>query len=232
MSGVCAIVGAGPFNEAHFGRLYREGAFAQVIAADGGFAHLERAGVAPDAVLGDFDSLGYVPAREDVEVHPVRKDATDMELAMERAVSAGFRELAVYGCLGGARIDLSLALVQLLGKYARRGVRVFAVGERMVATALAGAGGQDAGFQGARGEMPSTLSFRAGARGTLSVFALSDEARGVVERGLSYTLEGATLVSAEPLGVSNELTGAPALVSVAEGALCVFFPVDAWDARE
>ena len=81
----CYITGAADFAPARFkpepGDL--------VIAADAGITHLERLGVKPDLVLGDFDSLGHVPDLPDVEVSPVRKDDTDSMLAARRALERG-----------------------------------------------------------------------------------------------------------------------------------------------
>ena len=73
-----ALVGAGPFNEGHFAKE----AFGFVLAADGGYAHLAGHGLAPDFALGDFDSLGYVPADVPCEIHPTMKDASDTALAL------------------------------------------------------------------------------------------------------------------------------------------------------
>ena len=61
MSKVCALVGAGDFNASQFLAMQAEGTFDYVIAVDGGYARLQDAGVDPDMVLGDFDSLGYIP---------------------------------------------------------------------------------------------------------------------------------------------------------------------------
>ncbi len=209
-----AVVGAAWFNEAHF--LAQD--FSTVVAADGGFAHLQRACARIDHVVGDFDSLGYVPNHSSVETHSSRKDETDLELALRYAQSCGCDTLFVYGCLGG-RLDHSCATLQLLAAYAERGLRVFAVGESEVVCALSGAGHRELVFS-----TTSTPKFAA-LHGTVSVFAAGGPAYGVSERGLSYEVEACTLYPTRPLGISNELIGAPARISVEEGTLLVFFPV-------
>ena len=62
-----------------------------VIAADGGLEHTQRLGIHAHEILGDFDSLGYIP--EDSRVFPVEKDDTDAMLAVRRGLQLGFREL-------------------------------------------------------------------------------------------------------------------------------------------
>ena len=90
----CALVGATYFNEQDFMARYNEGFFDFIIAVDGGFAPLDRLGVAPDMAIGDFDSLGYIPRAKRVSRHPVNKDASDMELALQRA--ANYRHTDIY----------------------------------------------------------------------------------------------------------------------------------------
>ena len=46
-----------------------------VIAADGGLIHTQALGLTPHVILGDFDSLGYIP--QGAQVFPVKKDDTD-----------------------------------------------------------------------------------------------------------------------------------------------------------
>ena len=149
-----------------------------------------------------------------VELHPSHKDASDIELAMNRAADGGFDTLVVYGCLSG-RLDHTYGVLQLLAQFARRDLRVFAVGDTFAVVAL-------------EGGMHDTLSFDAVSAGTLSAFALSDEVRGVDEIGLEYPLDKAVLTNDEPVGVSNEFKGEPAIVSVERGSLLVFFPLVAW----
>ena len=57
---------------------------ALVIAADGGLRHTEALDLTPGIILGDFDSLGYVPA--DSRVYPVEKVDTDAMLALMKEV--------------------------------------------------------------------------------------------------------------------------------------------------
>ena len=59
--------------------------------------------------------------------------------------------------------------------------------------------------------------------GRISVFALSDVARGVTIRGLSYPVEDIDLPRTSHLGVSNAFIGEPSRISVADGDLLVVY---------
>lgn len=175
-----------------------------VIAADGGYAQLN--GIRPDLVVGDFDSLGYVPDGEEIVRHPVEKDDTDTMLAARLGLARGYRRFVLLGGVGG-RLDHTLANIQTLAFLRENGARAALLGEAETITFL----------------QNESLHFRAGLDGTISVFCFGETALGVYERGLAYALTNATLFDTNPLGVSNAFTGAPAEVSVREGRLVVLY---------
>lgn len=179
------------------------GAF--VIAADGGLRHTQKLGITPDAVLGDFDSLGYTPAGADV--FPVEKDDTDTMLAVRLGLRQGCGEFVIYGGLDGPRLDHTVANFQTLQFLADRGAKGYLVGNRMLVTVVKN----------------GVLRFPAGLSGTISVFCMGADAEGVTERGLFYSLENGTLTSGFPLGVSNHFTGEKAEISVEKGSLLVLW---------
>ncbi len=176
-----------------------------VIAADGGLAHTEKLGIVPDEILGDFDSLGFVP--EGARVFPVEKDDTDAMLAARRALELGYRECLIYGGLDGPRLDHTVANFQTLQFLADRGASACLVGLEWMAAVVKNGG----------------IAFPAGRSGSLSVFCMGPTARGVTERGLYYGLENGSLSCGFPLGASNHFTGARAEISVAEGSLLVLW---------
>ncbi|MBQ1450388.1 MAG: thiamine diphosphokinase, partial [Eggerthellaceae bacterium] len=61
--------------------------------------------------------------------------------------------------------------------------------------------------------------------GTVSVFAATNEAYGVIERGMKYSIDDETLTNRTTRGLSNELQGVEAAVAVEEGTLFVFRPL-------
>ena len=89
-----------------------------LIAADGGLRHVQALGLTPDAVIGDFDSLGYVP--EQAVVYPVEKDDTDAMLAVKLGLERGFRRFVIYGGMDGKRLDHTVANFQTLSFLARQ----------------------------------------------------------------------------------------------------------------
>ena len=203
MEHICYIIGAWHGEDACIRP--REGDF--VIAADGGYAALQALGVTADLVVGDFDSLGYVPQAEEVVQHPVMKDDTDMMLAVKLGLDRGYRNFVLTGSVGG-RLDHTLANLQTLMYLAQQGARGMLYGEGTVITVL--------------NDGSLTLT----GEGVLSVFCLSGEARGVTEQGLLYGLDNAVMVSGYPIGVSNEFTGVPATISVTDGTLIILWSAE------
>ena len=176
-----------------------------VIAADGGLAHVKKLGIIPDGILGDFDSLGYVP--EDSVVFPVEKDDTDAMLAVRRGLELGYRDFLLYGSLDGPRLDHTVANFQTLQFLCDHGAFGLLAGLTTMAAVVKN----------------GSLRFPAGCRGNVSAFCMGPDARGVTLRGLYYPLENATLTSGFPLGVSNHFTGAEAEISVKDGSLLVIW---------
>jgi thiamine pyrophosphokinase len=176
-----------------------------ILAADGGLTHLQKLGIEPHEILGDFDSLGYVP--QDARVFPVEKDDTDAMLAARRGLELGYREFLFYGSLDGPRPDHTVANFQTLQFLADRGAKGYLIGNTHIVTVVKN----------------GAISFPAGAKGTISVFCMGPDAHGVTISGLHYSLENGTLSAGFPLGVSNHFAGAPATISVEDGSLLVIY---------
>ena len=179
-----------------------------VIAADGGLTHTQALGITPHGILGDFDSLGFVP--QGSNVFPVEKDDTDAMLAVRKGLELGYREFLLYGSLDGPRLDHTVANFQTLQFLVDRGAYGYLVGREYLVTVVKN----------------GKLSFPAGCTGTVSVFCMGPDAHGVTLRGLYYPLENGTLTAGFPLGVSNHFTGEAAEIAVEQGSLLVL-----WDRK-
>ncbi len=205
-----ALVAAIDFNEQDFLARYEAGLFNRIIAVDAGFACLEALDIKPDLAIGDFDSLGYLPKCKRVSRHPVNKDKSDLELAMDRAFAWNYDEMYIYGALAG-RLDHTIANLQLFARFSEKGVYVTGIGMDVAVRMLTG---------------PDVFDIPEGIeQGTVSVFSLSDQAKGVIERGLLYSFDDETLTNRTSRGVSNELQGKAATVAVEKGTLCILYPL-------
>ena len=179
-----------------------------IIAADGGLAHTQALGLSPNDILGDFDSLGYIPA--DSRVFPVEKDDTDAMLAVRRGLSLGFREFLLYGSLDGPRLDHTVANFQTLQFLADHGAFGYLIGKDQIVTVV----------------QNGAVRFPAGLQGTVSVFSMGSVADRVTLTGLYYPLTNGSLTCGFPLGVSNHFTGTEAAIEVRDGSLLVI-----WDRK-
>jgi thiamine pyrophosphokinase len=164
-------------------------------------------GLTPHEVVGDFDSLDaemlqqlralHVP----ISTYPRDKDATDGQLAIERALQFAPEELYLLGYLGGPRLDQLLANVMLLTHVDIPAVLLDERNEcRLVRPH------RDIVWQ----PEPSEV---------ISLIPLTEEVLGVFTKGLRWPLTGDTLRRGDTRGVSNEPNAERAQVGIASGLL-------------
>ena len=181
-----------------------------VIAADGGTRHALAAGLKPDHVIGDLDSLSpeqraYLEAAGTMlHAYPPAKDETDLELALAwAAAQPDATEIIVLGALGG-RPDQALANLLLLALPALAGHKVVIADGVWTVRCLRG--GETMTFHGQPGD-------------TLSLIPLGGAAVGVTTESLAYPLCDETLHFGLTRGVSNVFDGETATVSLRGGLL-------------
>jgi thiamine pyrophosphokinase len=181
-----------------------------VVAADGGARYALAAGIVPDLIVGDMDSLGEDLAREmeargaKLERHPVRKDKMDGHLAVLAASERG-ATAADFLCAAGGKFGAVFALPHILLAAERLGMRSSVVADwgRMFVV--------EAGPRAVEGAVGDCVS----------VFPLAGPATGVTLEGMGYPLTDATLEPGDTLGFHNELVGGEAKVGVESGTLLV-----------
>lgn len=187
-----------------------------VICADGGARIALENHLIPDLVIGDLDSLE--PRYQDIlrregilmDIHPVHKDATDLELALQKAAAGKPSSITIIGGWG-TRWDHSLINLHLLAAFTAKGMAVKMLNESN--TARAAVPGREVRIQGCEGDC-------------VSLVPLTPTVKGVQTEGLAYALSSQDLYFGSSLPVSNRLTGGEGAVSITEGILLVLHHYD------
>ncbi|MFA6829717.1 MAG: thiamine diphosphokinase [Bacilli bacterium] len=186
------------------------------VACDSGYYHFLKAECEPDSLVGDFDTLNQSMIKTPgniIKLNPI-KDDTDVFFAVKNLVSRGYKNIHLFGCLG-QKIDHTIGNIQILSYLKDQGINSY----------LYTADNENVLFILNNEE----FHFRLGSQGRISVFSLDNEAKGVDEKNLKYTLNNAVLSNSVPLGVSNEFipqSPKEAVISVKEGKLLIFSPID------
>lgn len=230
---IIAIVAAADFNEVHFMNSLKSNMFANIIAADAGYRHLETRAVVPNVVIGDFDSLGYVPKedkvasvqlKEDVDAnvpknmrvmqYPTDKDKTDLELAIDEALSQKPQIIMIYGGLG-KRMDMTFSTIQMLSHVGDYRVGVFCVGDKESCAIVNGPSEFGLGIPNSD-EIDKSIS----------IFSLNDVSLIEASQGLKWPYVNTALTSAMSLGVSNEIVANQMKIKVKQGKILLVFSSD------
>lgn len=184
---------------------------AWIVAVDGGLELAERLGVIPDLVVGDLDSVDPdILARAKsagipIERHPRDKDETDWELGLRAIAQRDFHEVVIIGG-GGGRLSHLIGNAAVLANDDFSALRIeWSIGETSVRVAR-----------------PEASVDLAGSPGDLvSLVPIGGIAAGINTSGLRWPLQGGRLVPDSTRGISNELVGSAATVSLAAGVLLV-----------
>lgn len=176
-----------------------------VIAADSGYESAKGMGVKVDVLIGDFDSLkGELPkdVPEILQV-PVKKDLTDTQLAVEKAIEMGTCEIFIIGSTSG-RLDHTLSTLAILENLWERHKRGYIIsGQNRISY------------------IKNTNHIVL--RSDYKYFSLiaTDVAKGVSIEGAVYPLKNKTLDRKLQYAVSNQIEGNAALVTVKKGGLFI-----------
>ena len=198
-NGICYIVGAAECS-LHVAPSSAD----MVIAADGGYDSLVRAGIVPTLIIGDMDSVSDVPNDVEIKKFKIEKDETDTHLSLVEGASRGYKDFVILGGVGG-RSDHTFANICTLLYAKRSGLRA-----RLVT--------DDEEFLVIENEK---ITLSRGKYCGVSVFALGGNAEGVTVKGAKYKAENITLTPDFPLGVSNSFTAEYVEIEVLSGALLI-----------
>lgn len=172
-----------------------------IIAADGGYRLVKDKPV--QAVIGDFDTLGYLPDDVKTITHPTDKDKTDGEICLDYIKSIGGKEVTIYGGTGG-HVDHVLGNVNLLAYAQKVGLMAKMVDAESTIYFLT----SNLVLEGEKGDVLSIIPF-----GGACSFKNSS--------GLKYSLEGLTIEPFSSLGISNSFLEGRVEIVVENGACLV-----------
>lgn len=183
-----------------------------ILCADGGYDHAKAAGITPDLLIGDLDSI-QESSDPEVEklIYPSEKDDTDTGICLQTALDRGCRDILILGGLGG-RLDHTISNIKLITGYADRADRIM-IKDRDNACLVLKNGSVTFNKSDA-------LSASCGKQ-YISVFSMTEKSYGVTETGFKYSLDDATLSFGDTIGTSNEQTDDKATVSVKDGILLI-----------
>ncbi len=180
-----------------------------IICADGGTRHALALGLKPALVVGDMDSADNRHLLElkkegvTVEYHPRNKNETDLELAIDAALKQKPEQILIVAALGG-RLDQTLANITLLAdpRLASFDVRLDDGVEEIFVCR------DQAEVQGKSGDLVSLIPWQG---------AVPE----VQTKELKWPLRRETLYPDKTRGISNEMLGSTASVSIGSGLLLV-----------
>lgn len=172
-----------------------------IVCADSGYTFARKAGLNPDLIIGDFDSLEEeLPTDTEVVKLNTVKDDTDTEHCVMECIRRGYKDFLLLGSVGG-RTDhtfANIAILSFLSEYNYHGV---------------------ARNNGEEIQILKEGTYNMdGKKGlTFSVFPYGCESVNVTYKGAKYPLDSYTLTYNVSRGISNVFSDDKAEITVNRG---------------
>ncbi len=196
----CVIIGGAAINNYSDIISYLDRENDYYIFCDSGLKHMDRLGVKPDLIIGDFDSHQNPHLDVETIVLPCEKDDTDTVFAAKEALKRGFESFVLIGVVG-ARLDHTLGNISILLMLHDNNKKAMIIDDHS--------------------EMEIVSAEKALINDSYPFFSLlniSGKAKGIDIEDAKYPLEDAEISCDYQYGISNEvLPGCTAKVSVKEG---------------
>lgn len=186
-----------------------------VICADGGLEKAKKYGIIPDAILGDFDSVNPSILKEyedkvPIEKFPSEKDYTDMELAVEFAISKGYKSIILAGA-AGSRLDHTMGNIMLMERYYKEGVHITIIDNNNEMKVISD-------------NTDLTIYYKEGYY--ISIIPLTNFIEGLNLEGFRYNLDNVKIERGSTLCISNQIRNIKGRITLRKGNAIVFISKD------
>lgn len=173
-----------------------------IICADGGFKHTLKLGLKANLVIGDMDSNDNLKAENIIKYNPMKND-TDTLLAVKKAIELGFKDIHIYGGIGG-RLDHTYANIQTLAYIADNACKGYLYDENTTVTMI-----------------KDRFVLDDCKQKYISVFSYGEKVKGLTIKGLKYEVLDLDIKDIFPIGISNEYLGEKGIITINEGRLLI-----------
>jgi thiamine pyrophosphokinase len=178
-----------------------------IIAADGGTRHALALGLMPNVIVGDLDSLpsDFEPSTFNGEIvlYPKDKNETDLELAIQHALTLKPEQIIILAALGG-RLDQTLGNIALISNL-----------QPSTCNLQLNDGLEEVFF------CRDHVEINGNSGDTVSLIPWQGEVAGIVTTGLKWRLQNETLYPNKTRGISNELIDDSASIQINSGLLLI-----------
>lgn len=185
-----------------------------IICADRGGEYIRAIDKLPDLLLGDFDSLNkdlldyYINSGVTIERFPSKKDYTDTELCLQRALNLKPDEIVFLSCTG-SRLDHVIGNIGLLKQLLDKNIKGYIKDDNNNIFLIK----NHAEICGKPGQL---ISFQ----------AFTEKVSGLTVAGVRYPLNNFTLNSWSSFTVSNVFLNDHVNISFDSGILMIILPKD------
>lgn len=203
------IVSGGNVEDKLLNEICSNHKFDNIIASDKGLEMIDKRGMTPNYIIGDFDSIDkkilnkYIN-NKDIEIKKLNpeKDYTDTHMALKLALEIKSREIIILGGIG-TRIDHTIANIHILKEALEKGIECRIIDSR-----------NEIQLINKRTILKIDKNYK-----YISLIPLTTKVEGVTLKGFKYPLSNAILEIGHSIGVSNEQFEDNAIIDLKAGIL-------------